>query len=621
MLQSAALLQRLKSLVGAFSSGAKRARAAGAWSYYWHLYEGRYGALLCAVVAAVAQSLMLLPVPLMVGYLIDRALPARSPKLVLLAATGIFVALVAYAGFAFLTRHYAFKSNSSAVCRLRSEMLAQWFRFSRTFFSRADQGKLHANMVQDSERVVMMGGVLIEQFLPASLTCLALCVFLFWLDPRVLPILAAVAPLFILSIRRWERQVSQSVSDFRVAEKDFSHGATRLLRSIDLIRQRGADDYELVEQTGLAEQLHRATLKLSWANSQYNLAQSVIIAFAMMAVLGLSGLAVITGRMTLGQLLALYASFALLRDRLYTLLQTVPYLVAGNESLIAMWELLQIDDHQPYAGTHQIDFGGNVTFTKVTFGYDEADSIKDIGLTLKPARATAITGPNAAGKTTLVHLLLGFYRPRRGEILIDGINIDQIDLQHLRRQIGVVAQDPLIPSASVAEIISYGFPEATAEEIEQAAHAAGLDVFIQELAAGYSSQVGEDGILLSGGQRQRLAIARALLGHPKLLILDEPTNHLDPAAVNALMSTLRQLPSSPSILLITHDAKVARLTDHVYVMNNGCIVAEGPADEILEQERAPQTFLPIVAAADANGKQPRESQLEQHPFETTSFEQ
>ena len=611
MLQTAALLQRLQSLVGAFSSSSKRARAAGAWSYYWRLYEGRYGALLCAIVAAVAQSLMLLPVPLIVGYLIDRALPARSPQLVLLAATGIFVALVAYAAFAFLTRYYAFKSNSSAVCRLRSEMLAQWFRFSRSFFSQADQGKLHANMVQDSERVVMMGNVLIEQFLPASLTCLALCVFLFWLDPRVLPIFAVVAPLFILSIRRWEREVSESVSDFRVAAKDFSHGATRLLRSIDLIRQRGADDYELAEQTSLAEKLHRATLKLSWANSQYNCAQSVIIAFAMMAVLALSGLAVITGRMTLGQLLALYASFALLRDRLYTLLQTVPLLVAGNESLIAMWELLQVDDHQPYSGTQRIDFGGNVEFTNVTFGYDEANSVMDIGLTLKPARATAITGPNAAGKTTLVQLLLGFYRPRRGEILMDGINIDKIDLRHVRRQIGVVAQDPLIPSASIAEIISYGFPEATTEVIERAARAAGLDVFIRDLPAGYSSQVGEDGILLSGGQRQRLALARALLGNPKLLILDEPTNHLDPAAVDALMSTLRELPSCPSILLITHDAKVARLTDHVYVMNNGRIIAGGSTDEILQTENQMESFLSLCESPNGNSEQTHGPELKE----------
>ena len=246
----------------------------------------------------------------------------------------------------------------------------------------------------------------------------------------------------------------------------------------------------------------------------------------------------------------------------------------------------------------------------------------DIGLTLKPVRATAITGPNAAGKTTLVHLLLGFYRPRRGEILMDGINIDKIDLRHLRRQIGLVAQDPLIPSASIAEIISYGFPEATTEAIELAARAAGLDVFTRDLPAGYSSQVGEDGILLSGGQRQRLAIARALLGNPELLILDEPTNHLDPAAVDELMSTLRQLPSCPSIFLITHDARVARLTDHVHVMNNGRIVAEGSADQrILGEERAPQTFLSVGAAPDANGTQPRESQLEQHPFETASFEQ
>lgn len=593
-----------------FSTGSGRARAAGAWSYYCRLYGNRYGALCCAVVAAVAQSLMLLPVPLIVGYLIDRALPANSPKLVLLAASGIFVALAAYAGFAFLTRYYAFKANASAVCRLRSDLLAQWFRLSRAFFSRADHGRLHANMVQDSERVVMMGSVLIEQFLPAALTCFALCVFLFWLDARVLPVLAAIAPLLILSIRRWERHVSESVSDFRVAAKNFSHGATRLLRSIDLIRQRGVDEYELMEQTGLAEQLHLATLKLSWANSLYNSMQSVIIAFSMMVVLALSGLAVMSGRLTLGQLLALYASFALLRDRLYTLLQTVPHLIAGNESLIAIWELLQIDEHQPYAGTQRFDFRGNVKFTRVTFGYDASDLIKDIDLTLSPARTTAITGPNAAGKTTLVHLLLGFYRPRSGEILMDGVRLDEINLPHLRRQIGVVPQDPLIPSASIAEIISYGFPDATAEEIEQAARAAGLHVFIKDLSDGYRSQVGEDGVLLSGGQRQRLAIARALLGHPKLLILDEPTNHLDPAAVEGLMSTLRELPSCPSILLITHDAKLARLTDYVYAMNNGRIVAEGSSDEILSAENLPKVFLSLSATQNGNGAHASESELE-----------
>jgi ABC-type bacteriocin/lantibiotic exporter with double-glycine peptidase domain len=355
----------------------------------------------------------------------------------------------------------------------------------------------------------------------------------------------------------------------------------RLLRSIDLIRQRGADDYELSAQTKLADELHDATLKLSWANSLYNFAQSLIIALAMMAVLALSGVAVVTGRMTLGQLLALYAGFALLRDRLYTLLQTVPALITGSESLIGMWEMLQIKDYQPYSGKQQIDFGGRIEFRQVSFGYEETDLIRQVDLVLSAGTSITITGPNAAGKTTLVNLLLGFYRPHAGEIILDGTSMDQLDLAHWRRQIGVVSQEPLIPPGSINEIIRYGFPEATTDETVAAAHAAGLDVFIRDLPDGYETHVGEDGARLSGGQRQRLAIARALLTHPKLLILDEPTNHLDPAAVEHLMQSLRTLPSRPSVLLITHDTKLARLTDYVYVMNQGRIVAEGSSRQIL----------------------------------------
>src|ERR1041384_1216696 len=157
MLQSTAVLQRITAVLQLFSSRENRARANSAWRYYGRLYERRYASFLGAVAAAIAQSLPLLPVPFIVGFLVDRALPAHSTKLVLVASVGIFASLTAYALFTLVTRHYAAKANAAAVCRMRRELLAHWFRLSRSYLSGADQGKLHATLIHDSDRVGQMG--------------------------------------------------------------------------------------------------------------------------------------------------------------------------------------------------------------------------------------------------------------------------------------------------------------------------------------------------------------------------------------------------------------------------------------------------------------------------------
>ena len=584
MLQNPAHLKHFKNFASALAAPDERVRARRAWAYYWRLYRERYGSLFAAVIAALAQSLALLPLPLMVGYLIDRAVAARSIKLVLLAATGAFGALMTYAVFAFLTRRFAHRANSNAVYRLRTDLLSQMFRLSRSFYTAADHGKLHANVVQDSERVVMLGGTLIESFLPGLLTCVALTGFLFWLDLRIVPVIALIVLLLLFSIRKWERRVSRCVNDFRSAAKNFSYGVTSLLRSIDLIRQRGADDFAQREQNLNAEKLYDATLRVALANSSYNWVQSVIIAFAMLLVLSVSGIAVVTNRMTLGQLLAVYATFALIRDRLYVLLQTIPILVAGHQALLSMSQMLELNNFEPYAGTRKINFQGRVDFIDICFGYDDREVVSNVNLTLRPADCVAIMGPNAAGKTTLSHLLLGFYAPHRGRIELDGISIDEINLVDWRRQVGVVPQDPIILNGTVAQNIGYGFSDVPPSQIEEVARLAGLHEFVAALPQGYDSEVGEGAVLLSGGQRQRLAIARALIAKPKLLILDEPTNHLDSGAIKKLMTSLRQLETAPAMLLITHDLNVACFADRVFEMNRGQLVPAGSLGEPLQSD-------------------------------------
>jgi ABC-type multidrug transport system fused ATPase/permease subunit len=176
-------------------------------------------------------------------------------------------------------------------------------------------------------------------------------------------------------------------------------------------------------------------------------------------------------------------------------------------------------------------------------------------------------GPNGSGKSTIVHLIMGFYRPREGRILADDDPYDELDIISLRKQIGIVLQDPVTFSGTIRENITYGNPDAAETEVEEACELAVALDFIKDLPQGFETPVGEGGVLLSGGQRQRIVIARALLRKPKLLILDEPTNHLDKPTMERLLDNLKKLKESPAIFLVTQDINIAREAQVVYYLD------------------------------------------------------
>jgi ABC-type bacteriocin/lantibiotic exporter with double-glycine peptidase domain len=202
-----------------------------------------------------------------------------------------------------------------------------------------------------------------------------------------------------------------------------------------------------------------------------------------------------------------------------------------------------------------------------------------------PGSVTALVGPNASGKSTILHLMQGFYRPRAGAVLADDVDLDELDLRHLRCQIGTVPQDPPIFLGTVLENITYGHPDVPFEDVVRAAELAAAHDTICSLPEGYATSVGEGGARLSGGQRQRIAIARALLRRPALLLLDEPTNHLDAEAVQALFARLLSLDPPPAILLVSHDPAAVRVADRVIALFHGEIVDRvatiSPPDPVL----------------------------------------
>jgi len=192
--------------------------------------------------------------------------------------------------------------------------------------------------------------------------------------------------------------------------------------------------------------------------------------------------------------------------------------------------------------------------------------LENLSLDLAPGQVTAIFGPNGAGKSTLINLILGFYRPSAGRLRIDGADYDEVDVRSLRRAIGVAPQRPTFFTATIADNITYGWPQIEASALSRALHLAGADRFIESLPGGLATLIGEGGARLSGGEAQKLAIARALIAEPRLLILDEPTNHLDLAAIKEIMGRIARMPDRPAVLIISHDATVMSICDRVFAL-------------------------------------------------------
>jgi ABC-type bacteriocin/lantibiotic exporter with double-glycine peptidase domain len=277
--------------------------------------------------------------------------------------------------------------------------------------------------------------------------------------------------------------------------------------------------------------------------------------------------------MTLGDLIAFLAVMALARGQLNWVVSALPDVQKGAAAVERIDEVLSRDDPQPYPGGREVTIAGGIALEQVTFGYNpvEPPVLRSVSLSLQPAEWVAVLGPTGAGKTTLAALLLGLYRPWQGRVLIDGVPLDELDVRSVRRQLGVLLQEDGVRDWSVADNIALGRPGTGAAEIEAAARLSTADEFIADLPAGYSTRIGDGGQQLSSGQRQRIALARAVLGSPPLLILDEPTSHLDPPTARRVLDNLETLAPRPTLILITHDPLVAERADRVVEVRGGSL--------------------------------------------------
>jgi ATP-binding cassette, subfamily B, bacterial len=546
-----------------------------AWRYYGRFYRESYPALLLSLVASIGGSFILFPIVLLVRQAFDDILPAGDLAR-LLRTGGILLALyLMNTAITLWTRRVMIGVTKTATADLREELIRRIQAFPRNHYSRLDLRRLHASVVGDTQRLDVMSNALATLLLPALVTGAVLSVVLVVLDLFLFFLLLGVGPVLFVASRLLGWRLRKVARAFRRSLETFSQGIMSALERMDLTRIQSAEAFEIQRQREQIVALHRAGSSLAWWQTAYSSVNNTIVATGGVVVLIVGGHAVLTGRITLGDLIAFYVVLALLKGQANLAGQAIPQIIAGAESLRPLFDIVHEQHPQPYTGTKRIEFEGGISLESISFDYGDGSMVlNDVDLKVRPHGRVVIAGANGVGKTTIFNLMLGFYRPNRGRLYADGYPLEELDLVYLRRQIGVVNQDPMIFPGTIAENITYGHPDADPEQIVRAAQTATAHEFVERLPQGYNTFVGEAGMLLSGGQRQRVAIARALLRRPALLLLDEPTNHLDAASVRRLLRNLKEMPEAPVMVIISHDPNVTREAQHLYVIKEGRAVLD-----------------------------------------------
>ena len=393
------------------------------------------------------------------------------------------------------------------------------------------------------------------------------------------PLLAAAASLVSRPLRGASRKVQDKTAELNERLHE-SLGGLREIAAFGQERTQG----ERLTQT--LQELLRLRMRLAIIGGVIGAGHSVFSFAVLLTMLGVGGYLVVTGQTTLGTLLAVQLLFGMVYQPAMALVGTgvgAQQTVASADRLYALLDLKPLVQERPQA-REPGELIGAVQFENVSFAYQpDRPALCDVSFTTWPGEVVALVGPSGAGKSTLVGLIARFYDPRSGRILVDGREMRDYQLSGLRRQIGMVFQDSFLFATTIRENIAFGRTDATEAEIVAAARAAHAWEFIEQLPCGLDTQVGQRAVQLSEGQKQRLAIARALLRNPRILILDEPTSALDARSEHLLQGALENLMRDRTTFVIAHRLATVRRADRILVLDKGRLVEHGSHVELLER--------------------------------------
>jgi ATP-binding cassette subfamily B protein len=538
-----------------------------------------------ATALLVVGSAAALAYPQGIRIIVDGAIASRDPGSVRTAAI-LMGALAVLQGFAIAGRAWLFAvAGERGVKRVREALFRSLVSQEIAFFDAQRTGDLTSRLGTDTASLQGLLSSQLSMALRNGVQVVGGLILLVFTSPRLTAVMLLVVPAVAIGAVVYGRRIKSLAKRYQDALADAGHAAEESLSAIRTVRAFAAEEAESRRYADAIEHAYRLARTRVGAAAVFMGAASAGVYAAIAVVLGYGGLLVTQGQLTAGALTAFLVYTLLIAMGLGTLADIWAEAMRGLGAAERVFELTDRVPTMPISGGRRLDrVEGRVAFERVEFAYPqraELEVLRGIDLTVKPGEVVALVGPSGAGKSTVGSLLVRLYDPVAGRVTLDGVDLRELDPAWLRRLVGVVSQEPVLFSTSIADNVRYGRPDASDAEVRDAIRAANAEAFVAAFPDGLLTKVGERGQQLSGGQKQRIAIARALLKDPRILLLDEATSALDAESEALVQDALNRLMRGRTAVVIAHRLSTVVGADRVLVLEAGRVAEEGTHGALL----------------------------------------
>lgn len=506
--------------------------------------------LILSVFLSLTQTISILPLGLIVQYLFDHINDKADIKVLILGILLSIVLIFFNTLVVLYNKQISLNLIKSFISDLREKLIHKLLFLNANFYVSEDIDKIHSQIVQDTERLDNMTAALLTQLIPSVIVFISLSGVLIYLNFSLFILLLIFLPIVYIVGALLSKRLKLSIQDYHKDFDKFSAGVTFILKFYDLIKLSSAEKKEYSKQKSIIQSVNKLGKSVAWNINAYNTIQGNLMVTGGFIVLLLGGYQVMNDQISLGALISFYVILNITSSYFKIIIAFFPVLVEGQNSIKSLYTIL---GNKTIEATSSIKFRfqESICFQEVEFFYGDLQILKNINFEIKKYQIFGISGESGSGKTTLIKLLLGAYPVNSGQILIDGQNIDKLNFQEFRKQIGFLPQDPMFFTGTIYENLVYGLDNIDPALIEFYCNKCLIHDFIISLPLGYQTEIGNSGNKISGGQKQKMAIARAIIRKPEILVLDEPDKNLDEKSVLDILNYIKQ--TKITTILISHN--------------------------------------------------------------------
>ena len=561
----------------------------GAFRILARLYKAHTWQLL---VSGFFYAIKILPtwiIPIITANLINIAVerPENTVNLIVINLIAAVVITVVNIPFHMLHIKYFSIARRSVEAGLRGAMIRKLQQLSISFHKEMQSGRIQSKVMRDVESVEMLSLQIFNTLLDIVLSMSVTIAVVVTKNILVFFIFLITIPIAVLTMLPFRRSMRKHNHLFR---KEIENTSSRVMDMVELVpitRAHGLEEEEIHKLTDHITQVAKRGHKLDLVQSLFGSVNWVIFNIFQIICLACSVILAIKGEIGVGDISLYQTYFTSLVAKISGIVAMLPIITKGAESVNSIGEILSSYDVEDYKGKQKLKaLKGEYEFRDVSFHYadDERLVIKNLDLKINAGDTIALVGESGAGKSTIVNMVVGFFKPTQGALYIDGKKAENLDMHSYRQHIAVVPQNTILFSGSIRDNITYGRPDVSEEEVREAIDAANLKKVIENLPNGLDTNIGEHGDKLSGGQRQRLSIARAIIRKPDVIIFDEATSALDSVSEAEIQKAINNLTSEKTTFIVAHRLSTIKQADKIAVMKNGECVEFGTYDELMEKK-------------------------------------